>query len=216
MLMLALVAMAGNRRVDVDFGPGWMWPVPSMRIGGILYDAVISDGFGSPRPNNRIHAGVDICYQRRSRTDLVGVYAPGTHDGTPGFFAPRLTPIVAAHDGTLWDCRKTERGYAVTVAHDGTPFTTFYQHLETPAVPLVQPRRLGNGQLATPVSSTTGQPFKVTQGMPLGFMGWDPLDGARSVRHLHFEVWFRGTSRNAIDPAPGMRSWVRPSFLFQP
>lgn len=207
LMLLALVAMLGRRRVEVDWGTGWMWPVPTMRVGGINYDAVISDGFGSPRPGmiDGLHGGVDVMYRRRTRSDLVQAYKPGTHDGTAMFFAPPRTPIVAAHDGTLWSCLKTDRGYAAVVSHTGTPFATFYQHMETPAVPLAAHNRV----------LTTGQPYQVKAGDVLGFMGYDPLDGAK-LRHLHFAVWFKGPANNAIDPEDAMRTWQRPPFVFQP
>ena len=42
---------------------------------------------------------------------------------------------------------------------------------------------------------------RVRAGQPLGVVGADPSNGG-GIEHLHFEMWFAGDGRAAIDPAP--------------
>jgi murein DD-endopeptidase MepM/ murein hydrolase activator NlpD len=99
LVVLMLAFLSG-----VDWGTGWVWPVPNH--GDI--PAVITNPFRSGP-----HYGVDIMY-------MVG--------GKPS--APEGTPILAARDGTVWSTGQTARGWNVVLDH-GPPFATFYQHLTT-------------------------------------------------------------------------------------
>ena len=96
-----------------------------------------------------------------------------------GYNAPVGTPVVAAKDGRVWSTGRTARGWNVVLDH-GTPFATFYQHLE----------RVDVERAAV-----------VKAGDMLGLMGADPTDPG-GLRHLHFETWWRGASENSVDPAP--------------
>lgn len=205
MLLLGITGLAvltRRRGDDVTWDNGWVWPVPPLRPwkGGPVYNPEVSQEF---KPGT--HLGVDIMYRRKSRSDLVQSYPPGSPDGTPNFFAPRRTPIIAARAGRIWSCEKTARGWAVVLDHS-KPFATFYQHLETPAFPIHR-----NG-----VSVNTGQPTFVTVGQPLGTMGYDPTDGER-LRHLHFAVWYQGSGDDAsIDCTSAMLAWPRVPWSFTP
>jgi len=100
---------------------------------------------------------------------------------TEGFYAPVGTPITAAKSGKVWSVDHTRRGWAVVIDH-GPPFATFYQHLED-------------------VEPWLRKDAAVTAGHRMGVMGADPTDPER-IRHLHFEVWWKGAEGSAVDPAP--------------
>lgn len=159
----------------------WVWPVAAWNGRA----PVISDGYGSRRPDGRQHEGVDIMY-RRTPGDPFPV---GTPNGSKAFVMPDGVPVLAARDGVVWSAMKTPRGFAVVIDH-GKPFATFYTHLERL---LVQPTARAQSQ------------ERVRAGQPIGIIGFDPLDPAK-LRHLHFEVWESGP-RAKIDPALAMRAW---------
>ena len=182
--------------VRLDWGDGWAWPLPSIRVDGRTYPATISDGLGSPRPGGRRHDGVDVDYQRSSRADLATIYPPGSSSGTRGFFAPRGVPVLAARDGRVWSCARTSRGIMVVLDH-GKPWSTLYQHLDSTTV----------SRHARGLDVDTGTPTLVRRGDVLGTMGADPLQGAKAFRHLHFETWHTG---RPVDPASAMATWARP------
>lgn len=100
--------------------------------------------------------------------------------------APEGTPILAARDGTVWSTGETARGHNVVLDH-GPPWATFYQHL-------------------TEVAVAKGQ--KVVAGQRIGTMGADPTD-PEGLRHLHFETWYQGDGKHAVDPGKAMISWRR-------
>lgn len=100
---------------------------------------------------------------------------------TDGFYAPVGTPITAAKAARVWSFAHTARGWNVVLDH-GPPFATFYQHLED-----VEPW-VKKGAL-------------VEVGHKIGTMGVDPTD-PQHLRHLHFEVWWKGAAESAVDPAP--------------
>jgi len=200
-LLLGAAALI-RRRVD-DWGDGWVWPVPGLRTyDGALYDAVISDGVGTERPNGGQHRGVDIMFRRRNERDR-GEYKAGTSDGSRMFFAPPLTPILAARDGRVWSSSKTARGWSIVLDH-GKPWATYYTHLA--GSPL--------GQFRDGVSAA-GKVVHVKAGDIIGWMSFDPMDGAR-LRHLHFATWHGGGEANAIDPADAMRTWARVPWRMEP
>ena len=184
--------------VRLEWGDGWAWPLPSIRVDGRTYPATISDGLGSPRPGGRRHDGVDVDYQRLSRADLVTRYPPGTSSGTRGFFAPVGVPVLAARDGRVWSCARTSRGIMIVIDH-GKPWASMYQHLETTTL-----ARHAHGR-----NIATGEPTLVRQGDVIGTMGGDPMQGSMAFRHLHFEAWRAG---RPVDPASAMATWSRPAY----
>lgn len=182
--------------VRLDWGDGWAWPLPSIRVDGRTYPATISDGLGSPRPGGRRHDGVDVDYQRTSRADLVARYPPYTSSGTRGFFAPLGIPVLAARDGRVWSAGRTARGIMVVLDH-GRPWSTLYQHLDSTTL----------ARHARGLDVATGAPTLVRRGDVIGTMGADPMQGATAFRHLHFETHHKQT---AVDPSSAMASWARP------
>jgi murein DD-endopeptidase MepM/ murein hydrolase activator NlpD len=200
LMLLGLAALSLRR--TVEWGTGWVWPVPGLRThDGVLYDAVISDGVGTPRGAGE-HRGVDVMFRRRTKGDRPE-YRAGTTDGSAMHFAPPMTPIVAARDGTVWSSGNTPRGGTVVLDH-GKPWATYYTHLARLAFPS---HRDGH--------TATGNVTHVKAGDIIGWMGHDPLDGAK-LRHLHFAVWHGGGESAAVDPADAMRAWQRVPWRMEP
>jgi len=200
---LALALMAIRRRVDWGAPSLWVWPVPSMVIGGVRYDAVISDGVGTDRPDGASHRGVDIMYRRRSARDLPQY--PTSDGHSPGHVAPPFTPVLAARAGTIWSVAYTPRGWTVVISHDGSTFATYYTHMQSVAFPA---HRKG-------VNLATGQPTVIGRGDYIGAVGWDPMDKSKT-RHLHFAVWAGGPESHAVDPEPAMKTWPRAAWQWDP
>lgn len=192
MLMLLGLGLLVLSRRRVDFGDGWVWPVPRISVRGRVYAPTITDGFGSRR-GDEPHAGLDIAFARRGVTDLVDMFPPGTPNGGRTWFAPPHVPIVAARAGKVWSIDKTARGWAIVLDH-AQPFSTFYTHLETPN-PLLKKGSVVNA------------------GDPLGFMGFDPTDNER-VRHLHFAVR-HGPAGNhePVDSQQAMKTWPHVNMI---
>lgn len=210
MLLVLVVGAVAFLRRRVTWGTGWVWPVPTLRTkDGAVYQAVISDGVGTPRGDD-VHRGVDIMYKRRNAADRPEYPKGPAGGGTPGFFAPPLTPVVAAKDGTIWSSAKTARGGTVVIDH-GKPFATYYTHLAQLAFPEHQDGRRVNTADATEPGPVT----RVKAGDIIGFMGADPMDASKT-RHLHFAVWHGGTDEHAVDPAPEMTHWPRPAWVWTP
>jgi murein DD-endopeptidase MepM/ murein hydrolase activator NlpD len=198
MLLLALGLVVLRRPVDWGDVALWQWPLPAIRLpDGATYQAVISDGVGTARPEGRTHAGVDLCYRRRTPADLA-MYPAGSSGGTRGFFAPPRVPVLAARDGQVWSVERTPRGIMIVLDH-GRPWSSLYQHLATTLLPS---HRRGR-------SVATGQPTRVKAGDVLGLMGADPMQGPRAFRHLHFEAHHEG---KPIDPAGSMAQWPRATW----
>jgi len=103
----------------IDWGGGWVWPVPDRTSVGA--PALISQEF---KPG--IHMGVDIMYRVGGRYE-----------------APVGTPILAARDATVWSVAEGARGKNVVLDH-GAPFATWYQHLAD--VQVVKGERVKAGQ----------------------------------------------------------------------
>lgn len=200
MMLAALVGVLAFLRRKIEWGTGWMFPVPSYKApDGRVYRAVISDGVGSPRGTD-VHRGVDILYRRIGDRDRPEFRA-GTTDGTKGFFAPPLVPIVAAKDGRIRSAERAPTGWTVVIDH-GKPFATYYTHMAALA-------------LAPRNTRSTAPPVFVKAGDVIGVMGFDPRDPAK-LRHLHFSVAYEGPPESAaVDPEPAMRTWARPSRLFE-
>lgn len=182
-----------------EWGGGWVWPVPTLVLSsGIEYPAVVSDGMGAGKRDGgkRAHNGVDIMYKRRSLTDMVVPYPPGSRLGSTRFFAPTGTPIVAARDARVWSVERGARGIAVVLDH-GKPWATFYTHLATTKL---DDHRAG-------VRAGGAAPQLVMAGDVIGTMGHDPTGSAPS--HLHFETWYKGAAAAAVDPEKQMARWRR-------
>lgn len=156
---------------------------------------VISDGFGSPRPEGRTHRGVDMMFLRQASDDL----RPGTSNGSAGHVMPDNAVVVAASDGVIWSARQTSRGFAIVIDHGPRKIATFYGHLERIFV--------------TPTTRARSQQ-RVRAGEPIGIVGFDPRDGQR-LKHLHFEFW-RGGPNDAVDPRPLMAAWPTISIAPSP
>lgn len=171
----------GGAGVTSKIPPGaarrWVWPLPRLADGRAPR---VSSGWGSPRgtgtPGAHSHVGVDVMY-RRVVLLPEGTKLPLPDHGSRGFELPAGTPVLAASAGTVWSTGHTERGYSVTISHPGTGWATWYQHLETLAIPPHARGKLVSG----------GPPMQVGAGHVLGAAGWSKLDG-HQVRHLHFEV----------------------------
>lgn len=181
--VLGVLLMVSRR---IEWGSGWVFPVPDLVITNDLYPATISQEWRYPD-----HLGVDIMFRRRN-----GKPANVDHGAGEDWFAPEGTPIYAAKDGKVWSAGRSPRGWDVVLDH-GPPFATFYQHLALLMVPLtVDGKRMDNGQ-----------EYTVKAGDLIGYMGYDVTD-PEEVRHLHFAVWYNGAGDNAsVDPAGAMQSW---------
>lgn len=200
MLLAVLSVWVLTRKRVVWPEDGWVWPVASLHIRNRVYRPVITSHYGDMRAKGP-HNGMDIAFARRDPQDLVDMFPPGTPNGGKTWIAPPLVPVVAARAGKVWSVQKTERGWSVVLNH-GTPWATYYQHLETVSLPL---HKRG-------VNVNTGQPSHVSSGDVLGIMGWDPTDPQRA-RHLHFEVWNEGNTDSSIDAGQAMRGWSHPTLV---
>lgn len=136
----------------------WVYPVPNLGE----RRAVTSNSFravGTAR--SRQHLGVDLMFRRRDARDLIGVYPPGSPNGSPLFFMPDDVPVLAASAGVVTFAAKTPVGRTVIVRHPNG-WATYYTHLATLAV--------AKGQT-------------VSAGQVLGTIGASPED-AEQLKHL--------------------------------
>ena len=182
----------GGRSSDEDTGTGklWVWPLP--RWNG--YNPGLSDGFNSLRTvdGQKVkHQGVDVMYPRANARDQADRYPPHTKHGSGGHFMPDGIPVLAVRDAKVWLAEMTPRGYTVVLDH-GAPWATYYTHMSEMFVQATQGGRSGQ---------------RVRAGDVIGHVGADPLD-AEGLMHLHFEMWFRGGRKAAIDPTPLMPTWL--------
>lgn len=173
---------------------GWVYPMPRWRD----YAPTVSDGPGPGKRDGgkRGHNGADIDYRRKSRSDLLSTFKPGTREGSGGgmFFCPYAWPIIAARDGKIWSTASTSRGIQMVIDH-GKPFATYYQHMCRIFFPLGLSR--GEG----------GHLVKAGQVIGLVGNGSDPGDAAdNAFTHLHFEVWRDGGAESWIDPTDILKS----------
>jgi murein DD-endopeptidase MepM/ murein hydrolase activator NlpD len=206
-MLAALAALLAFLRRKVDWGTGWVWPVPELKTSdGVIYRPVISSGVGEPR-GAQLHKGVDIFYERRTRTDRPEFNA-GNAQGSAEFFAPLGTPILAAKDGVIWSSGLTPRGWTVVIDH-GKPFATYYTHMKLSAFPNIT---------ASVINGTKDRQAKVKAGDIIGYMGGDPMD-PRKLTHLHFSVAYGGVpeaDNAAIDPEEAMKTWPRVTWRYTP
>jgi hypothetical protein len=174
---------------------GWVWPLPRYKSG---HAPDISDGPGNNKRDggSRSHNGADIDYKRKSKSELIEVYRPGSAEGSPGgwYFCPRDTPVLAARDGFLWSCTDSDRGIQIVIDH-GKPFATYYQHMSRVFMP-----RAKRGE----------QRIAIKAGQVIGIVGnGSPPSGRQPVNafiHLHFEIWKDGGADRWIDPTAILRA----------
>jgi hypothetical protein len=180
----ALGATVERSAIGTAPANGWVFPIPSLgdRV------AEVSDGFDSPRTypdgSKHKHLGVDLMFRRRSARDLIAVYAPGSPNGTKGYFMPDGIPALAASAGVVRFAQTTIAGFTVILQHP-SGWATFYTHMSSLAV---------------------AKGDEVVAGQPLGIIGASPLDGEH-IKHLHFELWKDGTRGGAVDPQAYVEAW---------
>lgn len=189
----------GPTRIPGAGGEGWVWPM--LRLGDGRAP-VVSDGFGSDRDGgSRSHKGVDVMYKRPrtwSKEEWAAMSAAQRNHNSRGFEVPEGAFVVCARAGRVWSSGRTELGHHVIVDHgrdDG--IVTFYQHLESLAIPGHSAGKREGGAAG----------MEVEAGTVLGTCGYSRRDAA-SIRHLHFEVrTFAGGKMAQIDPERLMASW---------
>lgn len=213
-----LKALAGRKGSDIEWGTGWMWPVPTLYPPGSDngYPATVSSGFDSKRKKKdgsgyRPHVGMDIMYRRREKLRDRPEYpatvksSDGFVSGSTWFFAPPLTPILAARPGRIWSVQKRTDGggWSVVIDH-GAPWATYYTHLATVNVAEAVGGKRRDGQ----------PPELVEAGTVIGTMGGNESDSER-LRHLHFEMWYKGHGAESSKDAFGagvMTNWQRKAW----
>lgn len=198
LLLLALAAGSGGGELPEPITARgrrrrWVWPLPALPDGRL---PKVSDPYGpSAGRADGFHSGVDIMYARLPRTLPRGTRLPLPDHGSRGHQVPEGTPVLAVSDGVIWSTGQTRRGYSVTIGHGpDTKLASWYQHLDTLAVPAHTRGKLRSG----------GAPIKVKAGEVIGTVGWSKLDAAQ-IRHLHFEL--RNGTR-AFDPKDAMKEWL--------
>lgn len=180
LLALGVLALMTSESVEWGDPSLWTFPVPDANLFGVKYPAEVSHEFSWPT-----HHGVDIEYRSFDAAAL------GFADHSSGqWFAPSDTPILAARAGKVRSVDQSERGIEIVLDH-GPPFATYYQHL---------------------AASSVKPGDQVKPGDRIGTMGFDPTqakDTDRGLRHLHFEVWYKGGPSAAVDPQLAMANWKR-------
>jgi murein DD-endopeptidase MepM/ murein hydrolase activator NlpD len=186
LLALGVVVLMAD---SVEWGDPhlWAWPIPDLVIGADVFPAEVSNGFDASA-----HRGVDLMYRRPTSPLTATMHAlpfSAGHDGEERWFEPPGTPVMAARAGLVRSVDLSQRGTELVLDH-GPPFATYYQHLATVKV------KAGD---------------RVEAGQVIGTAGWDPVDasGPHALRHLHFEVWYKGGESGAVDPARALASWRR-------
>lgn len=199
----ALVTLRGGPDGDdlrapfVMAGP-WVFPLPIVRG----YKPEVSDGFQARlSEDHRQHLGVDLMYRRTRKGKVTGPEtAIDNIDGTSLYWMPKGQVAYAAQNGDIWSS-----GYSPTFGHNividhGKPWCSFYQHLST----LLVPKDIERGML-------NGRKYPVKAGDPIGIVG-GAVKGY-GLRHLHFELWYRGGRDGACDPhkppggVPPIEAW---------
>lgn len=198
---------------------GWVWPLPSIRIGndGMRTDGVDGDEYHAviSNPFKGDHEGVDILYKRgltylgkgnaeadsRAKRRTASGYPPritnggviaDSHDGTKNYFCPPKVLCFAVQAGRVWASSPTgAKGAWVLVDHGS--YTTYYTHLSSTTVPKCE-----NGFVAG-----TKVQHLVARGQALGIVGYDPSTPTSTVRHLHLQLTtYPSGVRRVMDPAP--------------
>ena len=174
----------GNR------GPGpLVWPTHGAWIVPLPIwqgrSPVVSDGWGTPRPDGRFHRGADLMY-RRIASDP---YRAGTPNGAAHHVMPDNMVALAASDGAIWFADWQRTGFSIVIDHG--EWATYYTHLA--AIMVRATNRAKSGQ-------------RVRAGDPIGIVGASPLDGEH-LKHLHVELWHGGAA-DAVDVEPYLRTWA--------
>lgn len=168
----------------------WYWPMPDIGYIGAptqpAWRSVVSQEYQGK------HYGQDIDYRRSnwrhtlgSKTVDVTEWPPGTVNGTPMYFCPPGTPVLAAAKGTVLSVKSLASGIGVSVDH-GEGWSTLYLHLETVLV------REGDD---------------IDGGVKIGTAGYSPQD-PQKFRHLHFAVRY---GKQTIFPS-GQGTWRRTTW----
>lgn len=141
------------------------WPIPVL---GSEIKPRISDGFGEEKRAGKGHYGADIMYPRAQGGEFE------YPQFTPHYMMPNGTPCLAMSAGTVLRFGESGTGRYVEIDHGARwglgRATTVYRHLAETLV--------SKGDV-------------VAAGQQIGVCGNDPRSGAKSINHLHFELWDR-------------------------
>lgn len=94
------------------------------------------------------------------------------------------TPVLAAYHGFVFRCGKIQTGWHVIIDH-GEQLGTGYYHMSELSPGIIE-----------------GIPVRM--GQPLGIVGWNPIEDAYALAHLHFDVAIAG---HFIDASKVMKTW---------
>ena len=159
-----------------------VWPLPAVdgRAPAIL-----------ARPG---HAVV-LAYPRKTPTDMIASYPPGTRNGSIAHFMPEGTPVLAASDGVVTYAGTAAHDASVVLAHAGG-WASYYGGLEHLFV--------------TPTSKCPREQ-RVKAGDALGFVGSPEPNG---LKRLYFELWRRAPDGHyqPVEPTRQMQSWTVPPW----
>lgn len=176
LILIAAFTMTGRKKapstIDAEARPAPRDPPPHglALLFPVAGEGLLTDSFGDPRPGGRRHQGVDI-------------------------MAPKMTPVVAATDGTVaWIRGRIGKNCcSLSLRHDGG-WTTRYLHLNNDSADTDD----GRGHGIAPgleVGST------VQAGQVIGWVG-DSGNAETTAPHLHFEL--RDPEHRAVDPYPNL------------
>lgn len=186
----ALVTLRGGPDGDDLRAPfvaagDWHFPLPIVRG----YKPEVSDLFQlTATKEHRQHLGVDIMYRRTRKGVVTGPETPiNGLDGTALYWVPKGQVVYAVQNADVWTTAYSPKYGHNCVLDHGKPWATFYQHMETLLIPLGIERGMLNGK-----------PYPVKAGDPIGIVGGAPT--GYPLRHLHFELWYRGGRDGACDP----------------
>lgn len=146
----------GEYTLEINYGPSLAYPIKTSSRNNT--QSFFGDGRDA---NTRKHEGIDI-------------------------FAPRLTPVIAAAEGTVTRVNENNLGGRVVwMRPNGKDYTLYYAHLDKQI-------------------SIEGQ--KVMPGDTLGLMG-NTGNAKTTAPHLHFGIYASG---GAVDPFPFVNPIVKP------
>lgn len=135
----------------------------------VLGGGSFSNDFNAPRSGGRTHNAIDI-------------------------LAPKMTPVIAAADGTIRFVAYPEPswGYSVTIEdEDGWQYRYLHMNNDTPGTDDGQ----GGGMNAYALDILRGNP--IVQGQLIGWLG-DSGNAETTAPHLHFEMY--DPSGNVVNP----------------
>jgi len=147
---------SGEYTLEINYGPSLAYPIKTTSRNNI--QSFFGDGRDA---NTRKHEGIDM-------------------------FAPRLTPVIAAAEGTVTRVNENNLGGKVVwMRPNGKDYTLYYAHLDK--------------QIAV-----EGQ--QVAIGDTLGLMG-NTGNAKTTAPHLHFGIYASG---GAVDPFPYVNPVIKP------